>query len=139
MRDRPALDQLVRQVSLTTFSDARGDLGVAEIRDLCGFAAPRFYFLYGGVGARGAHAHRRLRQLMIALAGTVEIVVDSGREKKKYILDTRTKGLEINPVVWRDLVLSSDAVLGVLASEPYDESEYIRDYQTFLAHVGCDN
>jgi len=139
MSEIPPLDSLVRLLPLTTISDARGDLGVAEVKQLCGFSAERFYFLYGGLGARGGHAHRRLRQLMISLAGQVEITVDSGREKKTYILDSRKNGLEINPVVWRDIVLSPDAVLGVLASEPYDESEYIRDYETFRDVVSLHN
>ncbi len=135
MTSKSRLDTLARIIPLQHFEDSRGKLGVAEIAKLCGFSAQRFYFLYGTQGRRGAHAHRHLRQLMIALTGRVEITLDSGEERKTYVLDSPKQALAVDPVVWRELNLSADAVLGVLASEPYSEEEYIRDYNTFLETV----
>ena len=127
------LDELVRLYTLSTIEDERGTLGVLDVAAMCGFAAERFYFLYDVKQQRGGHAHRRLRQCFVALAGRVEIEVDSGREQKTYVLDSPKVALGINPMIWRNLIMSPDAIVGVLASERYDEAEYIRDYQTFKA------
>lgn len=136
MTTRGALDDRVGLLPLTEIHDSRGALVVAEIYKLCGFAAKRFYFLYAATSDRGAHAHKALRQVMIALAGRVEITVDSGAERKTFVLDSPGQALTIKPVIWRDIKMGEGAVLGVLASEPYDEADYIRDYDEFLAYVG---
>lgn len=120
-------------VPLTTIPDATGVVGVAEVAGLAGFAAKRFYFLYNVTGRRGGHAHKRLHQLLIALAGKIEIDVVAGSETASYLLESPREGLVIRPMVWRDITMSEDAVLGVLASEAYDEADYIRDYDTFQA------
>lgn len=127
------LDQLVRIIPVTIIKDDRGGLGVVELAQVCGFSASRFYFLYDVRKPRGGHAHRRLRQCFIALAGRAEITVDSGRERRTIVLDSPERALIVNPMVWRDLDMTPDTVLGVLASEPYDEAEYIRHYETFTA------
>ena len=85
--------------------------------------------------ARGAHAHKALQQLLVATSGSVHVTLDDGHEKKTFILDKPWKGLQIVPGLWRDMTdFSGGAVLMVLASEHYQEEDYIRDYKEFLKY-----
>jgi hypothetical protein len=129
----PGLARRAYLVPVTTIQDATGTIGVAEIADLAGFAAKRFYFLYGVKGRRGGHAHKQLHQLLIALTGTVEIKVEAGPESATFVLSSPREALVIKPMVWRDITMSQGAVLGVLASESFDEEDYIRDHAAFRA------
>jgi len=99
------------------------------------FTFKRVYYIYGvkkGV-FRGHHAHKKLEQLLICIHGKIEIMCDDGNKKEYYTLDDPAKGLYIGPGIWHTMKwLKDDSVLLVLASEYYDESDYIRDYDEFI-------
>ncbi|MXP27959.1 WxcM-like domain-containing protein [Porphyrobacter algicida] len=125
-------------MELPKIGDRRGDLTYVESRRHIPFDIARVYYLYGVPtdAERGAHGHRELEQLIIAVAGSVELVIDDGHSQKSYTLDDPTKGLYLCPMVWRDLrCFSSNAVVLVLASHPYDERDYFRDYLKFKRAV----
>lgn len=98
------------------------------------FAIERVYYLYdvpGGV-SRGGHAHRKLQQLVVAVMGAVDLVLDDGHTRRSVRLDRAYQGLYIAPMIWRELVnFSSGAICLVLASRTYEEADYIRDYAEF--------
>jgi len=121
--------------NLPRITDARGNLSFVEGPTLIPFDIQRVYYLYDVPGGadRGAHAHKALHQLMIALSGAFEVSLDDGKREKTIRLDRAYHGLYICPMIWRTLRnFSSGAVCLVLASERYDESDYIREYDTFL-------
>lgn len=128
-----------RIVDIRKYTDNRGYLSVVEGGLDIPFEIARVYYLYNvPEEARGAHAHRTLQQFMIATSGSVHVTLDDGREKKTFILDKPWKGLQIVPGLWRDMTdFSGGAVLMVLASEHYQEEDYIRDYEEFLAYKGA--
>lgn len=98
------------------------------------FAVKRVYYIYNVPGdvRRGFHSHIDLQQLLICVHGTVKILTKTPFEEKVTVLDDPTKGLYIGPMIWREMYeFSDDAVLLVLASEHYTESDYIRDYAQF--------
>ena len=102
------------------------------------FDIARIYYLYDvpGGATRGGHAHRSLEQVMIAMSGSFEVLLDDGREKKTVTLSRSYQGLYIGTMIWRELVnFSSGSVCMVLASDYYDEADYYRDYDDFLAAV----
>ncbi len=127
-----------RIVDIRRYSDTRGYLSVVETGLDIPFDIKRVYYLYMVPEvARGAHAHKELQQLLIATSGSVEVIMDDGQNKKSFMLDRPWKGLLIPPGLWRDLVNFSDgAVLMCLASEKYDENDYIRNYDEFLKYKG---
>ena len=99
------------------------------------FEVRRVYYLYHLPVAtvRGAHGHRDLRQLVVAVHGEFEITVDDGFDRCRYRLDHPSRGLYIGPMVWRNLINFSPGAVGlVLASTHYDESDYFRDYDEFV-------
>ena len=128
---------LIKIINFTPLGDERGSLLALEGNKNVPFGIKRVYSIFGtkeGV-SRGFHAHRNLKQIAVCLTGNCRFVLDNGRQKEEIILDDATKGLLIESLTWREIYdLSSDCVLMVLASEYYDESDYIRDYQQFL---GC--
>lgn len=102
------------------------------------FNIQRLYYLYDVPSgqSRGGHAHFELKQLIVALSGSFDVVIDDGRNKKIVTLNRPDYGLLIIPGIWRDLVnFSSGAVCFVVASDIYKESDYIRDYNHFLNYV----
>lgn len=118
--------------------DSRGQLvALEEFKDIP-FQIRRVYYMYDttpGV-VRGKHAHKSLQQILICIHGSCKILLDNGKEKKVVPLEKPYEGLYVSNNMWREMYdFSSDAVLMVLASEPYDESDYIRDYDEFLAFV----
>ena len=123
-----------KMIDIRRYSDTRGYLSVVENGIDIPFDIKRIYYLYKVPEvARGAHAHKELQQLLIATSGSVEVIMDDGKEKKSYVLDKPWKGLLIAPGLWRDLEnFSNDAVVMCLASEKYDEGDYIRNYEEFL-------
>ena len=125
-------------VDIRRYSDTRGFLSVVESDIDIPFEIKRIYYLYMVPEvARGAHAHKELQQMLIATSGSVEVIMDDGKQKKSYMLDRPWKGLLIPPGLWRDLEnFSGGAVLLCLASEKYDENDYIRNYEEFLAYKG---
>ena len=101
------------------------------------FEVKRIYYIYNAPEGtqRGGHAHRNLHQILFCPYGKIEIVLDDSAERESVILDNPIKGLIIGPGLWREMIWHSDnAVLCVAASEYYDEHDYIRDYQDFLAY-----
>ena len=115
-------------------SDRQGDLSVVENGKDVPFDVKRVYYLYdipGGV-ERGGHAHKSLRQLIVAASGSFTVILDDGGEKRSITLNRPYQGLLVVPGIWRELVdFSSGAICLVLASEKYDENDYIREYSSF--------
>lgn len=118
--------------------DWRGQLVALEENKNIPFSIKRVYFMYDtkeGV-VRGKHAHRTLKQVLFCVSGACTIGLDNGREKTEVRLDHPARGLFIGAGIWREMFdFTPDAVLMVLASEYYDESDYIRDYGAFLESV----
>ena len=125
-----------RIIDIRKYTDSRGYLSVIEGGIDIPFEIKRIYYLYMvPEAARGAHAHKELQQLLVATSGSVDITLDDGHEKKTFHLDRPWKGLLVVPGLWRDLDnFSGGTVLMCLASERYDEGDYIRDYDEFLAY-----
>jgi hypothetical protein len=124
-----------RLIELEQHKDARGSLSVVEAHQVGGFPIQRVYFLHDVAphASRGAHGHRSLEQIFIAVHGSFTITVDDGFQRGRYRLDDPGTGLYVGPMVWRDLSdFSPGAVSLVLASRPYDEADYFRDYDEFL-------
>ena len=123
-----------RIIELPKILDERGNLSFFENENQIPFSIRRVHWIYDVPGgeSRGAHAHRELQQLIIAANGSFSITLDDGMNKKTYNLNRSYYGLLIVPGIWRDLDdFSSGAVLLCLASEHYDASDYIRDYEEF--------
>lgn len=117
-------------------SDRKGNISVVHNGDTVPFDVKRVYYLYdvpGGV-SRGAHAHKKLEQLIVAASGSFTVTLDDGRCKRSFFLNRPYQALYVKPGMWRDLVdFSSGAVCMVLASEVYQQEDYIRDYKEFLS------
>ena len=114
--------------------EGRGKLSVIE-KSIIPFEIKRVYYLYDvpSDAFRGGHAHKNLDQFMIALSGSFEVKIDDGSNNKKVMLNKPNKGLFIPSGIWREMDnFSAGAVCLVLASEFFDESDYFRDYNSFL-------
>lgn len=131
----------VKGVALHTLHqalDMRGTLTVAEFGKDVPFTAQRCFLVHDvpSVEVRGEHAHHRCAQFLIAIKGSLRVVVDDGAHREEFILDDPRSGLLLPPLTWGiQYRYSADAVLLVLASHPYDPDDYIRDYDEFLALV----
>lgn len=124
-----------KQISLPKISDPRGNLSFIEGGQHIPFDIKRVYYLYDVPGGsdRGSHAHKTLHQFIVAMSGSFDVVLDDGRQKKRFHLNRSYYGLYVCPMMWRDLDnFSSGAVCLVLASTHYDAADYIRDYSQFL-------
>ncbi|MDO4694443.1 MAG: FdtA/QdtA family cupin domain-containing protein [Eikenella sp.] len=125
----------IQLLPLQCHGDQRGSLIALEEGKNVPFNIKRVYYLYGtqpGV-SRGFHAHKNLKQVVVAVRGSCLFVLDDGQEKVSLRLDNPAQGLLIESGVWREMHdFSDDCVLMVLASELYDEADYIRDYNTFI-------
>ena len=123
-----------RIINFPKITDARGNLSVVEENNQIPFAIKRIYYLYDvpSGATRGGHAHKSLEQIVIALSGSFDVVLDDGYERRKVFLNRPHYGLYIPPGVWRELEnFSSNSVALSLVSKLYDETDYIRDYETF--------
>jgi acetyltransferase-like isoleucine patch superfamily enzyme/dTDP-4-dehydrorhamnose 3,5-epimerase-like enzyme len=121
---------------LKLVKDLRGNLSVGEFPTDLPFAPKRYFLVFDVPSAegRGGHAHRRCHQFVVCVKGSCSVVVDDGREREEVRLDAPNLGLHLPPMTWGiQYKYSSDAVLLVFASEPYDPADYIRDYDSFLA------
>ena len=118
-------------------SPRKGDISVVENGITVPFDTKRVYYLYdvpGGVD-RGGHAHKDLKQLIVAASGSFTVVLDDGIVKRSVVLNRPYMGLYVVPGIWRVLEdFSSGSVCLVLASEKYDPDDYIRDYEEFLKY-----
>lgn len=126
---------LIKWIDFPALGDERGSLIALEAEKSVPFVIKRVYYIFDtkdGV-ARGFHAHKKLQQVAVCITGKCRMILDNGHERKEVWLDSPTKGLVIGDLVWREMHdFSEDCVLLVLASEYYDESDYIRDYDEFL-------
>jgi dTDP-4-dehydrorhamnose 3,5-epimerase-like enzyme len=125
-------------IQLPKISDPRGNITFVESNQHIQFDIKRVYYLYDvPAGAeRGGHAHKKLRQLMIPVSGSFEVLLDDGFEKKSFHLNRPHMGLLITTHVWRELHnFSSGSVCVVLASEHYSADDYFRDYDEFIRLV----
>ena len=116
-------------INLPKISDPRGNLSFIEGGQHIPFDIKRVYYLYDVPGGsdRGSHAHKNLHQFVVAMSGSFDVVLDDGKEKKRFQLNRSYYGLYVCPMMWRDLDnFSSGAVCMVLASAHYDETDYIR-------------
>jgi len=118
--------------------DDRGQLvAIEEMKDLP-FEIKRVYYIYDTLPdvRRGFHAHKNLQQILLCVSGSCKIHLDNGYDTAEVVLDKPNEGLYISNDMWREMYdFSSDAVLLVLASEHYDEADYIRDYDTFIEMI----
>jgi hypothetical protein len=134
--DRRSLDSAVEVIDLKKLTDPRGNLTFIESNRHIPFNVQRVYYLYDVPGgeARGGHAHHCLQQLIIAVAGSFDVVLDNGYERRTITCNRPFQGILMKSLVWRELInFSSGAVCLVLASMNYDESDYIRDYEEFIS------
>lgn len=129
---------LIHLIDLPSLGDDRGSLVALEANRHIPFEVKRVYYIFGtkpGV-SRGFHAHKNLQQFAVCVSGKCRMLLDDGIKKESIWLDSPTKGLLIGNNVWREMhEFSDDCVLLVLASEHYDESDYIRDYSEFCSAV----
>lgn len=127
-----------RIIELPKISDPRGNLTFVESGNQIPFDINRVYYLYDvpGGAERGGHAHKELNQLIVAMSGSFDVVLDDGRGKKRFHLNRSYQGLYICPMIWRELDnFSSGSVCMVLASNFYDEADYYRDYDEYLTSL----
>ena len=125
-------------IELPKISDPRGNLTFIEGNQHIPFDIRRVYYLYDvpGGAERGGHAHKALSQLIIAMSGSFDVILDEGGEKKRFHLNRSYQGLYVCPMMWRELDnFSSGSVCMVLASNKYEESDYFRDYNEYLKAI----
>ncbi len=126
-------------ITLPQIAAAAGAMTLGAAGTTIGFDIARVFYLYQvpGTAARGAHAHKTLEQFIICVTGCFSVILDDGRTRKTIKLDRADCGLYIPPFIWDEEVeFSAGGVCLVLASQPYNESDYIRDYDQFLAAKG---
>lgn len=139
--DKPpylALNAEKKLVEFKVIGDDRGSLIALEQGLNIPFSIKRAYYIFSTKSnvSRGFHAHRRLQQLAVCVSGKCRMVLDDGRTREDVWLDSPTKGLLISNMIWREMhEFSEDCVLMVFASEYYNESDYIRDYNQFIKEV----
>lgn len=124
-----------RVIEFPKITDPRGNLTFIEGNRHIPFNIQRVYYLYDvpGGAERGGHAHKELHQLIVAMSGSFDVILDDGYEKKRFHLNRSYYGLYVCPLIWRELDnFSSGSVCMVLASNLYDAADYYRDYEVFL-------
>lgn len=125
-------------IELPKIADPRGNLTFVENQRHIPFDIQRVYYTYDvpGGAERGGHAHKELRQLIIAMSGSFDVILDDGFRKKSFHLNRSYFGLYITSMIWREINnFSSGSVCMVLASELYSEDDYYREYEDFLNAV----
>lgn len=129
---------LISWIDLPNLGDERGGLVVAEASKNIPFKVNRIYYIFDAKPEipRGFHAHKELQQVAFCIKGKCRMLMDNGIDKQDVWLDQANKGLMIPPFVWHEMHdFSEDCILLVLASEHYDENDYIRNYEDFLIAV----
>ena len=125
-----------RMIELPKISDPRGNLTFIEGEHHIPFQIQRVYYLYDvpGGAERGGHAHKELHQLIIAMSGSFDVILDDGQVRRRFHLNRSYYGLYVCPMIWRELDnFSSGSVCMVLASNRYDEADYYREYDQYVA------
>ena len=124
-----------RMIHLHKINEPRGNLTFIEGGRHIPFEIKRVYYLYDvpGGAERGGHAHKNLHQLIIAMSGSFDVILNDGTQQKRFHLNRSYSGMYICPMIWRELDnFSSGSVCMVLASNLYDEADYYRNYQEFV-------
>lgn len=133
---------LIKTISFPPLGDHRGHLVALEANKSVPFEIKRVYYLFDtkdGV-ARGFHAHKNLKQVAVCVKGSCKFILDNGSTRDSIILSKATTGLLIEGLIWREMHdFTEDCILLVLASEHYDEADYIRNYQKFLEQADGKN
>lgn len=126
---------LIEWIELPNLGDHRGSLVVAEANRNIPFSIQRLYYIFAAQPdvPRGFHAHKELQQIAFCIQGSCKMLMNNGKEKQEILIGQSNKGLFIPPMVWHEMHdFSEDCILLVLASDHYDESDYIRNYDQFL-------
>lgn len=129
-------------IELPKITDPRGNLTVAEANKNVPFDIKRTYWVYDVPGGecRGGHAHKQCLEFIVAVSGSFHVTLDNGKEKQTYLLNHPWQGLLVDTGVWRTLDdFSSGAVCMVLASEKFEEEDYIREYDDYLKYMENEN
>ena len=129
----------VRIVNFPKIVDSRGNLTFIEGGRHLPYEFKRVYYLYDipGGAVRGGHAHKKCHETLIAMNGSFDVIVDDGIEKRRIHLNRSYYGVHIPEMIWRELDnFSTGAICLVIASDFYDEEDYIRDYDEFLEALG---
>ena len=127
----------VKLIQLPKFLDARGNLSFIEQENHIPFKIERTYWIYDVPGGekRGGHAYKENEELIVALSGSFDIIVDDGKEKKTFSLNRSYYGLYVPKGTWREMQnFSTNSLALILSSTRYDESDYIRDYDEFKSY-----
>jgi hypothetical protein len=129
-------------IELPKISDPRGNLTFVEGKQHIPFEIRRVFYLYDvpGGAERAGHALRQCHQFLIAMSGSFDVIVYDGKQNQRIHLNRSYYGLHLPPMIWREIDnFSSGSVCLVLASEPYDEKDYFREYSEYLRTVGESN
>jgi len=127
----------VQLITLPKFEDVTGNVAVIE-KDCIPFDIKRVFYLYDitGTSKRGRHAHKQLIQFLIPISGSFDVIVKDGSNEQLYTLTEPNVGLLVKEGIWNELLnFSPGAVCMVIASDVYNEDDYIRDYSDYLAYV----
>ena len=128
------MNQLVKWIDFPPLGDHRGSLVAVESHQTVPFEIKRVFYIFNTLEGvtRGMHAHLAVKQVMLCVTGSCKILLDDGFSRESVILDSPTKGLFLESLIWREMSeFSPDCVLLVIASEHYNEDEYIRNYDNF--------
>lgn len=127
----------VKYIQLPKFLDARGNLSFIEQENHIPFKIERTYWIYDVPGGekRGGHAYKNNEELIVALSGSFDVIVDDGNEKKTFSLNRSYYGLYVPKGTWREMQnFSTNSLALILSSTKYDENDYIRDYDEFKSY-----
>lgn len=131
----------IKKIKFEIHGDDRGKLVSLEVGNNIPFDVKRVYYIYdtsSGI-SRGFHAHRELKQLVIAIKGSCILKLDNGHERTQVLLNNPSEACLLDSRIWREMHdFSEDCVLLVLANNEYKESDYIRDYEQFILEANCD-
>ena len=130
-------DKFPHIIQLPKFLDARGNLSFIEQENHIPFKIQRTYWIYDVPGGekRGGHAYKENEELIVALSGSFDVVLDDGKEKKTFSLNRSYYGLYVPKGTWREMQnFSTNSLALILSSTKYDESDYIRDYDEFKSY-----
>lgn len=125
---------IVKLYNFPILGDERGSLVVLDKSSGIPFEIKRVYYLFGTKGdvSRGFHAHKKLHQIAFCISGRCRMVVDDGINKEDFLMESPSIGIDLSPMLWHEMHdFSADCVLLVIASDEYDEADYIRDYDSF--------